>query len=526
MLAYFNILLVSDKEISRSIFQNFFQKHSENKNGIIYPLTGNDLIDTLNSSSDNLPNYSKKHYSQLLNYLSAECLSIDDEGLKLLKEISILPTRCGSLVSASEDGVYIPEADTPQINLEIKLVEYEQGWRILFSKLGIRKLSLPRLIRLVLNKYTTLELSAQLEILNWLRINLNLAIDELRKQGQEYKNFQKDICSYPLIYCSDGRLRPPTKTYHPNEKIVFDVLGGDAPIPDMKNVYSQDADIWLNFFENLGILRHPDPQDLLDHTERLLKKSQETSVNTVADACRALLYYVEENWEDLKNAQVLGGNSQKMPLPMALRNRRWLPMETDPSELRKYPGAENLLEKTRIRLCRPDELISSREVNLVASKRPLLRLKREPKGDVQSALGFKGATTNEVIEHFEFLLNWYNNSSKINNGLIEKPLEIVYRYCIIFDPQKGNVDAQEKRRFKERFENRQCLWNWNSEGFWKPEHVFGVSVAYYGKRRLGLGKHKFADVYHILGQRDQPTIKDHLDFIQEIYDDYSGKPIN
>lgn len=526
MLDFFGIPLVSDKEVNRGIFESYFERHSLPNNRLIYPLTGNDLIDTLNASKDNLPVYNDIYYNDLLPYLSRELLKLDNDHINTLKELPILPTRNHDLVSANDDSVYFVEEtiDPPNVPLNIKLIEKTDHLEILLKTLGLKSLNLPTLIEEVLSEYEGWQLSDQITALEWLREHFNPAIEQLRRKGREYRKLEKIIANTPLIYCSDGRLRSPNKTYHPEEQIVKDVLGGDAPIPDMNSAYATDKGLWLKFFENIGILRHPDPQDLLDHTERLLKKSQETSVKKVAEACRTLLFYIEDNWDKLKNTTVLAGNNQKMKLPDALRSKQWLPVLTDEKELGKYPGAINLIHNKSVRLYRPDEVILVQEGNLAASQRPLLRLKRSLKRDVAEGLGFKQVTTDEVIKHFDYLLDlWINTPDRVKQITFEKALIAVYSY---FEKTfiVGKVDLDDKRRFQKRFANRLCLWDFQGN-FWKPNHIFNVDISYYGKRRIGLGKHKFKEVYQILGQRNQPTLEDHLAFIADVYKDYGDKPI-
>jgi hypothetical protein len=70
-------------------------------------------------------------------------------------------------------------------------------------------------------------------------------------------------------------------------------------------------------------------------------------------------------------------------------------------ELQRYPGA--IIPEAR--LYRPDEVYVTQEAHLVASQRPMFRVRHEPRKEVRQALGFPQIDPEIVIAHFDTLIN-------------------------------------------------------------------------------------------------------------------------
>lgn len=398
-LDYFDISLVSTEHVDRLVFERFFRKHPISEpdsdiegNGLIFALTGCDLIDTLHGWREDLPEYEITHYKSLLIYLETEAPNLTYDAKRKLSTTPVFPTRCGTTTALDVENVYLPEAKLPDVSLNLTLLRVEESWRNLlrvtlpFSE--VKKLSLKRLIvECILPSYSNWDPEEQLTALAWIRLNLPLAVEALRLTG-DYKALQQTVGSVPLLRCIDGQIRAAQEIYRPGEKRVTDVLGQMVAFPDMAGVYADGSDLWLSFFDDLGILRNPSPQDLVDRARSLQKRCavEDDMASIYADSIK-LLFYVEEHWEELFSAKVRISGAT-VTFPTALKDTAWLPAERNPQELERWPGASDLPQRNR--LYRPNEILFVQEVNLAASQRHYLRLQTQPRAEVAIALGLNG----------------------------------------------------------------------------------------------------------------------------------------
>ncbi len=528
-LSYFQVPLISTADISRTVLESFFKRHpfpeGENKdgNGFVWPLTGNDLIDTLVSICKNPPKFNLEHYQAILVFLGSEQLLLSTKAKEDLDQLPIFPTICGKAAAPGASNVYLQQADTPKIPLNLVFLEPNDQWRRLLHCTSVGKLSLDLLIQdCILPHYGGWKIDTQLIALEWIRANLHTANDELRSRGKDYRPLVTAIGSAALIHCADGELRSARTIYRPGEKLPVQVLGSDVPIPNMVDVYCDQPERWLHFFDELGILRKPCPQDLVNRADLLQEKCKNTSMEAVSAACMRLLYYINEYWDDLGKSLVKVGDAV-ISLPSALKDKAWLPIEVNHTELKKYCGALTL--KKRKQLYRADEIIFVQEATLVASQRPFLRVKSDLHKEVSQGLGFKRARIAEVFAHFDYLLMlWETNDSAVSSNAFSIAVNRVYRF---FQERLVPENADERARadFKRRYSQRESLWD-NRGNFWNPQHVFEHPVPYFGNRRFGNENGKFEGVYRLLGQQKEVTFQEYKDFLAEIREEYGERCLN
>lgn len=526
-LSYFNISLVSTEDIERTVFEKFLKQHpfsvsdDDFGNSFIWPLTACNLIDTLYAARRTLPDYQADYYSSILAFLSGKFYDLSSgEAKKKLNEIPIFPTLCGRADAAADPNVYLPEADLPNISLNVRLLKQDEQWRRLLQLTSVQKLSIEQLIsRYILTEYKNWGKVTQIEALEWVRTYLPQAIDELRRYGKDYKKLVQAISEAPLIHCTDGRQRAAQAVYHPNSRLAENILGQDIPTPDMSRTYSEEPELWLSFFNDIGLLTRPRPQDLFDYAGKLNGRCKDTSIEEVSESCLKLLYYINDSWEELSTAKVKVAEVE-VSLLAALKDKAWLPIETNPKELEKYPGASQLGGQNHLR--RADEIAIVQDANYAASQRPFLRLKRLLRGEVSEALGFRRATMKEVFNHFEYLIElWETDSSAVKQSIFGDAINRVYGYLSDY-LKVGSRNIQE---FKMRFSSRKCLWD-NRGHLWKPQHVFERNVSYFGKRRFGNEKGKFENLYRLLGQKQYVAFRDFNDFLEEVRQDYGDRPVS
>lgn len=533
-LDYFDVSLVSTEDVDRSVFSRFLGKHPISEpdsdiegNGLIFALTGCDLIDTLYGWREDLPAYESEYYESLLTYLRTEAFKLTDSAKRKLSATPIFPTRCGTATSLDAPNVYLPEAELPNVPLNLTLLKVEESWRhllqVTLSFTEVKKLSLERLIiDCILPNYPEWDLDEQLIALAWIRLNLPLAVEASKRVGKDYQALQQAVGRTPLVHCTDGQIRAAQSIYRPGEKRVTDVLGACIALPDMANAYADGSDLWMSFFDDLGIMRRPSPQDLIDHTNSLQKRCAVEGMDCVAADCMKLLFYIEAYWEPLSSERVRVGEAI-VAFPTALKDKAWLPVEQDAKELERWPGASALPQKSR--LYRPGEILFAQEVNLAASQRHYLKLPSLLRAEVTTALGFKRPSLSEVVKHFGYLLERGKEDKLLaRSRKFSAAIERVYGY-LENAFTKGGVDEVEKRKFRQRYSKTECLWDGKSR-FWRPEHVFEGRVSFFGHRRLGLENGKFLSLYRLLGQKRYPQFQDYLDFIAEVQREYDDRPIS
>ena len=110
------------------------------------------------------------------------------------------------------------------------------------------------------DEYNKLNANQQLEVLAWIRDELDKAKTDLSKEGKNYDDLMKSLSQATLVHCTDSKLRSASQVYDPDNKVVCNLFKDILSIPDIGNVYSDEPKRWLGFFKNLG-MKNPNTTD-------------------------------------------------------------------------------------------------------------------------------------------------------------------------------------------------------------------------------------------------------------------------
>lgn len=405
---YFGIPLVkAPVELEKAIAQ-FTKRHPDK---LILSLTSLTVTDTVYSRyAQGLPPYDQKIYTSLLNFLAhPEPKSYDQDRKNKLRQLPIYPTNSNELVTLNDEDVYIPGDgyEPPEIAGTLRLLRLggsRHEWLAFFQNLGVPVLNRARLIRdCLLREYGSFAYEEQLTALAWIRDNLSKAGKELEAEPQSFTALKEEIKKARLVRCTDGRLHSASLIYSPESKVVRDLLGNKAAIPDME-FYSPDPVRWLGFFESLGMRKTPSADDLLACVDNLIQKAFQAGADTVADSAIAVFNYIVDNWNEFKFSRLINSN---ITLPEALQDKAWLPVERNPEKLRQYPAAMTPEPK----LYRAKDVCFIQDAHLAASQKPIFA---GPQRDlltveVRNALGFHPVEPNMVLDHFDALIRTWEN---------------------------------------------------------------------------------------------------------------------
>ena len=93
------------------------------------------------------------------------------------------------------------------------------------------------------------------------------------------------------IHCTDGQLRPPGLLYHPDSEVCRLSLPGAADFPDL-SIYYERSDLWLEFFEALGMARALRPNDIINAIDQVIAASNQSDeeralqLRDIGEECR------------------------------------------------------------------------------------------------------------------------------------------------------------------------------------------------------------------------------------------------
>jgi 2Fe-2S type ferredoxin len=523
LATFFDIISVEAPEKLSSAISEFIKKHPDE---LIWHLTTKDLVETLAGKEDNrLPAYDCNYYHQLLDLVLGDIKIIKDDKAfnSKLRQLKIYPTTNDQLVSLVDDNVYVLGADNLSIvedDLNLLKLGDSQYWKPLFDILGVKTLDRATFIKnFLIPNYDRIDSREQIASLTWIRENYDAALKEIGKSDLEKRmKFKELIANTPLIYCEDNYLHPIANIYDPRAVVIKDVLGDRAPMPD-SNFYAEDWEDWLSFFCKLGMSDSLKAQDLLDFVDILIQKSARSSGDAVSESCINVINYVNNSWEDLKEAMVENG---KLKLVDALRERAWLPIEISPDNLCKYPAA--IVSKDR--LYRAREVALWEDGYLIASQRPLLDKTLSLQSEFKKALGldFGSEKWEQVVAHLDKLIALWKKSEFKKSLLPENFSQTVHK-VYSFLATKSIVN-QYGERLKSHFTDKPCLWN--GSDFWQAQHTFQTDVShlYPWRIQLSADKPEIRKLFEVLGQKLTPETNDHLELLDEISQAADGQELS
>ncbi|MDX9724245.1 MAG: hypothetical protein RBU37_26085, partial [Myxococcota bacterium] len=214
------------------------------------------------------------------------------------RQIPLLPTRSGHLVTANQPGLYLPTEFRPpsSIPATVTFLVDESRWSALYSVLGIPRLDLQRFVDDLLSPafdHPESSPDAKITWLTWLRdrsSQLNLLSLRTRR----------------CIPLANGDWTAPGTTllFLPT---VFDdmseLFGNDALQPALQATESEQKS-WNSFFEALGLSRQPSSVQLQQRIHALaLQPSAHGPIQERDAFLLAIGRYLSKNWTAYQSMQ-------------------------------------------------------------------------------------------------------------------------------------------------------------------------------------------------------------------------------
>ncbi|MDF0553699.1 hypothetical protein [Kamptonema sp. UHCC 0994] len=403
-LKYFKVTFVKAPAKLEEAIANFANYHGL----LIYFITGSDVLDTIYwRFPQDLPPYNQAHYNSLLNFFAhPDQRNYTENQHDKLRKLRIYPTTSNEIVSLDDENVYIPGDgyQPPEIAGTLRLLQIgiTKEWLPLFHLLKVPVLNRARLIRdCLLADYPAFAPEEQLIALAWIRDNLEKASQEIKESGEDTNALKQEIKKARLVRCNDRRLRAADLTYSPESEVVRSILGNLAAIPDMQ-FYSEESELWLKFFAELGMKKTPSPDDLLACIENLIQTANVSGVDAVSGSCIAIFNYIVDHWVLLEYHRL----SNNQTLAEALKDKPWLPVEYNLEILSQYPAA--IIPESR--LYRAKDVCFKKDAYLVASQKPIFDFRgKSIKVEIQRILGFQPVETNMILDHFDTLITTWEN---------------------------------------------------------------------------------------------------------------------
>ena len=538
IVIFFNIVSIEAPEALYLAIDKFIKKHPEQ---FIWRFNSLDLISTLSTRGNSqLPTYCN-YYHQLLDLLAGDTgiIKNNEDFKRNLRQLKIYPTTNNELVSLIDENVYLLGADDlPAIDGDLHLLKLgdSQTWKPLFDILGVKTLDRATFIQdFIIPNYEKIDDSEQLASLTWIRENYDIALKEIRKHDSDKaREFKQLIATTPLVLCDDGHLHSISKIYDPKESVIKDILGNRAPMPD-RNFYAKDSEDakesenwkdWLDFFSKLGMLNDINPQELLGFVKLLIGReagvgrAAELDQDSITEPCLKVLKYIDNHWEDLKDATVnnLGENPKLID---ALSKYAWFPAEVSLDRLKKYPAAR--IPTDRLYKC--NQIALWEHGYLIASQCPLLPKSIDLKPEVKKALGLEfGVDKREkVVAHLDKLISLWKESVSNQLPLSENFTLAIYK---VYDfLASRSIINQHGDLLKKHFEDTPCLWNGTE--FLQAKNTFQSDISYLKPWRVQLqtDKPEIRKLFEVLGQKLTPSIDDYLELVAEIAEAADGEPL-
>ena len=363
----------------------------------------------------------------------------------------------------------------------------------------------------LLPEYPVLTPADKLTALRWLRDNLDRAQTELEDDEEAAESLREAVRAADLIRCTDGKFRSACDVYDPESELTRDLFGDAVPYPDPE-YFKRGWERWKDFFREIGMVSVPEAQDLVDYIDRLCEEAEDGASGRLAGRILKIFEHIDDRWAELSRQPV---GDDESDLASALREKAWLPAETSPRGLRRWPGAI----KPDGRLYRPDELHLPAQANLVSSQRPIFARARL-KADVQRALGFVTEVPLDIaLAHFDRLLDLWGSSDRPTPEVFESALYDMYRYLAKF------AKYTDAAAITMRYARVACIWY--RRHLWDPEHAFRAKVPFFGERRvtIQLKEASLRTAYSLLGMRDSPCLEDYLAYLDELVEEFGETPL-
>lgn len=502
----------------------------------VWRLTPRDLIDTLYATSKKGSSSAKppsmRDVGPILDYLSSaravrDLKSQFADRIDKLRSLRLFPTSAGQLVSLETGDHYVPiDFEFPEITVEVGVLECgrNQRWKSLYQALQVPSLTRGRLLTQILlpgiKKFSNAEMH---RLLFWLRTNLHAIREEESEDSAD--EIVSRLSEQLPIQCTDGKTRSPSNLYHPDSKFAAPLLGDSVGFPDLA-VYKDKTDLWLEFFETLGMVRSPRPGHIVQAIDTVLASVQ--GYDEKSDQLAEIVEYLDQHWDELNELiiddHLQPGDSVEWRLSDALSERAWLPAIR--SAPRDYPV--ELLPVLTSNFFKPSEMLARTALGLVGSVRPVCRFFRV--SHIQDAIGLQTEPTLEdVLTHFENVLHvGVKDPDQVSEGLtaiLNRIYEFLGRHfeTEVVDALESDPDVLGIRQ---RFELKSCIADSNRR-LWSPKYCFAESVSdFLGRRvRVRAASDNIDRGLRVLGRRDQAEVTDYVAFFSELMATQKGRPI-
>jgi sacsin len=439
----------------------------------------------------------------LLSSLSEEGLS--DDLLVKLKGIPLVPLNDGRLVSASEADLFVPKIEVPAFaTADVQLVQIgpDARWRRLWKALDLPTLDLPTLVlNVIIPQYPSFDDDEKFRALEFLKMQLKAAYAEADKVDRAGE-LQEALRDAELIFASDGEYRSPCNLFDPEEAEIFNVLGQQAPVPDMKR-YRLGGKAWLDFFRELGIKRHIDAADLLETIELYTKEPPNRHNRALANR---ILKHIDDKWEHFKSAKCASDGDERLLVDI-LSEMAWLPARV--AGRGRLPG----FRAPEDRFYAPSELYRGSLDHRVCSQAPLLGIP-DPSGPVARALGMpQRPAVAHVTAHFDYLRELWSKGEGVAAPDMERSLAEILRFFGELSRESG----PEPTAVSAKYADQRCLWHRRRSRFYRPSDCFAEAVNNFDPFKVQIsGEGSVAAGLDLLGRKKAPDWHDHLDFLDQL----------
>lgn len=501
-LAEFGVPLVGGTSELMASIRLFTARHD----GMIWGITAADVIDTLKMGTH--PGASvaanAKSRVKLLTWLAEQDMAapLDGQRLAALGRMAIWPTEDQKIVT-TEDAFLPAGFRAPAIAARVTLLDPgpSGAWRRLLSRIGVAELDIAAFVtKSLLPSYGSLDEAGKRSALRWLRDH-GWSATHTDTTPQAVRDAVKRA---RLVRGIDKEWYRASELYRPDPDIET-LLGPLARFPDTADMYSDEPQVWLEFFDELGMRRHPREQDIVARIDQLIA-TPFVDASTDEALC-LLLQHIDERWERLTE------EAQKR-LANELRKRTWIPILLEPPE-----GTAGFT-RPAARLALPSEVYPQRLVHLVASQAPMLRLPSELRRELREALGMPGdAHLAVAVAHFMRVRDLWNGpgSRRLSPESVGKTADATMRLLGRHLASRTSAETSGLRRALDHLRDTPCIWDPRRERFWHPRHVFAEPVPYFSDLRCSMASDPvIAPVLEALGGRRRPTTEDIVDFLQEL----------
>lgn len=502
----------------------------------IWRITGRDLVDTLAAVRDDWDSttakYSQDVHGVVLSFLAtADARKGAGERKEKLRALPIFPTTDGGLVDLDSDAVFLPAGySLPRLDTGLGFLNTGPNgtWLPLFEVLGVPSLTRARFVREVLfPRYAEVTADDQIDLLQWLRTNLEEAFNELDEA--DASAFQSELSDAELVCCTDGRCHAGRELYHPATEEAFGaVLGSGAGFPDME-VYSSRHDSWYRLFQRLGMESQPRAIDLLRAVDEATAQHADDPEAAVA-LLQKIAAYVQSHWVDLRDIAVNDdpvrpSDADEWTLLEALSKRCWLPVQEEAP--RGFP--RGLFASQSPSLRHPSDLYARDLIDLVSLVAPLSRFEL---GGMGNDIGLRSAVEESTtLEQLRAVLADARSSDggERLGGRTVSILQRLYRQLGSLYPPLSEQDAEAREAIaaiRQEFFTTPCVVD-ESAQLWRPGFVFSSPVPYFGRHRAQVrARHDQVDRgLDVLGRNSTPSAAHFVDYFVEVEDECAGEVV-